>query len=123
MGRDHCAWIERVDGVERRDPLLPVPRIRFGQVEVDIIVGGITGDYESNGRDMQAGREVRVGMAQFHSDQFTPFEIDDVSLELLSDHQPVRNLVWECLFPDPSRASGDAFWRVTFTVLGVATVL
>jgi len=39
-------------------------------------------------------------MAQFHGDHFMPFEIDDISFELFSDDQPVRNLPWECRLPD-----------------------
>src|SRR5262249_30834644 len=53
------------------------------------------------------GRVVSVGMAQFHSDQLMPFQIDDVSFELFSDDQSVRNLAWESCLPDLL----EGFWR------------
>src|ERR1700752_856000 len=46
-------------------------------------------------------------MAQFHSDQLMPFQIDDISFELFSDYQCVRNLAWECRLPDPL----ERLWR------------
>src|SRR5262245_10848761 len=46
-------------------------------------------------------------MTQFHSDQFMPFQINDIAFELLRDYQPVRNLVWKCRLPDPIERS----WR------------
>ena len=62
---------------------------------MDVIVGGVARNHESDRRDVQAGRVLGVGMTQFHSDQFMSFEIDDMSFELFSDDQPVRNLPWE----------------------------
>ena len=66
---------------------------------------------------------VSVGMTKFHSDQFMPFEIDDVSLELFRDHSLSGIWSGNAALQISSRASGDAFWRITFTALGVATAL
>src|ERR1700704_6279063 len=74
---------------------------------MDVIVGRIAGDHESNGRDVQTGREVSIGMTQFHCDQVMPFKVDDVSLERFRDHQLVRNLAWKGLVPNPV----EGFWR------------
>src|ERR1700752_2203015 len=99
MRSDNCVWIERLDFVERRDPLAPRLRIRLGEIEVHIVVGGIAGNHEPDQRNIQTGRMIRVGMAEFHSDQFLPFQINYVPLEFLRDHQVVRNLSWECRLP------------------------
>src|SRR3989442_312887 len=56
---------------------------------------------------MQTGRVVRVGMTKFHGDQLMPFEINDIALELVRDHQPVRNLSWESHLPGPL----ESLWR------------
>jgi hypothetical protein len=34
-------------------------------------------------------------MADFHDDQVVSFEIDLISLELIGDHEPVRDLAWK----------------------------
>ena len=62
-------------------------------------------------------------MTQFHGDQFMPFEVDDISLE--SSAITSLSGIWpgNAVFQILSRASGDAFWRITFTALGVATAL
>ncbi len=66
---------------------------------MDIIVGGVAGNHETDRRNMQTGRMVRVGMAQLHSDQFMPFQVDDIPLELFCDHQLVWNLTWKSWLP------------------------
>src|SRR5262249_25508447 len=97
---DNCAWVERFDFVERRDPFPSLLRIRLGEVEMDIVVGGVAGDHESDGRDIQTGRIVRVGMTEFHSDQFVSFQINYIPLELFREYQLVWNLVWEPRLPE-----------------------
>src|SRR5713226_6096987 len=42
MSGDHGAWVERFDCVKRRDPLAAGLRIRLGEVEVNVVVGGVT---------------------------------------------------------------------------------
>src|SRR6266478_692103 len=70
MRSDNRAWIERLDFVERRDPLPSRLRIRLGKIEVNVIVCGIAGNHEPDRRDIQTGRLIRVGMAEFHGDVF-----------------------------------------------------
>src|SRR5467141_13094 len=100
MRSDNRAWIERLDFVERGDPLPSRLRIRLGKIEVNVIVGGIAGNHEPDRGDIQTGRLIRVGMAEFHSDQFLPFQINYIPLKFLSDHQLVRNLPWKRRLPD-----------------------
>src|SRR5580704_15108405 len=49
---------------------------------------------------MQTGRVVSVGMADLQDDQVVPFEVDHISLELLGDHPPVRDLTWKESAPE-----------------------
>src|SRR5690348_1015331 len=100
MCSDNCARIERLDFVECGDPLPSLLGIRLGEIEVNVIVGGITGNHESDRRDIQTGRMIRVGMTELHSDQFVPFQIYYIPFELLRDHQLVRNLPWKSRLPD-----------------------
>src|SRR5688572_8092791 len=46
-------------------------------------------------------------MAEFHCDQVAPFEIDLISLELLSDHGPVRDLARKPRLPEAL----EELWR------------
>src|SRR5579864_977833 len=99
MRSDNRERIERLDFVERRDPLPSRLRIRLGEVEVHIVVGGIARNDEPDRWDIQACRLIRVGMAEFHNDQFLSFQINYIPLKFLRDHQVVRNLSWECRLP------------------------
>src|SRR6266567_7903894 len=67
---------------------------------MDVIVGGIAGNHESDRRDNQTGRMIRVCMTKFHGDQFMPFQINYIPFELLCDHQLVRNLARKSRLPD-----------------------
>src|SRR6266436_4153131 len=78
--------------MERGNPLLARLRIRLGKIEMNVVVGGIASDHEPDRRDMEAGRMIRIRMAYLHDDQFMALQVDHVSLELLCDHQLVRNL-------------------------------
>ena len=49
---------------------------------------------------MQTGRVVSVGMADSHDDQVVAFKFDHISLELLGDHQSVRDLAWKESAPE-----------------------
>src|SRR5206468_9276207 len=66
---------------------------------MDVVVGGVARDDEADRRDMQAGRMVRVGVAELHDAQFAPFQLDYISLQLFRDHQVLGNLAWECRSP------------------------
>jgi len=96
--------------MERGNPLLPRLRIRLGKIEMNVVVGGIASDHEPHRRDMEAGRMIRIRMAYLHDDQFMALQVDHVSLELLCDHQLVRNLSREPGLPSrkelPGRHSG-----------------
>ena len=92
MRSDNRAWLERLNLVECRNPLLSFLRIRLGKIEVNIVVGGIAGNHKPDRRNIQTGRMVRVGVTNFHNDQFIPFDIDYIPFELFGDHQLVWNL-------------------------------
>ena len=60
----------------------------------------VVGHHQANRRDMQTGRVVSVGMADFHDDQVVPFEIDHISLEFFGDHEAIRDLAWKQRVPE-----------------------
>jgi len=66
---------------------------------VDVIVDSIAGNHQSDRRDVQTGRVVRVGMTEFHGDQFLSFQIDDIAFHLFRENQLVRNLSRESRLP------------------------
>jgi hypothetical protein len=107
MAGDHRAWVERLDGVERRDPLAAGVRVGLAEVEVNVVVGDIPGDHQADGRDVQTRRVIGVCMPDFHHDQVAPFELDHLALELLGDHEPVRDLARKQRAPEVR----DVRWR------------
>src|SRR5258708_3215196 len=74
---------------------------------MNVVVGHIPGDHQADGRDMQTGRVVGVAVPDFYDDQVAPFELDHLSLELLGDHEPVRDLARKPRAPDVR----DGLWR------------
>ena len=77
---DHRARLQRIDLVERGEPLLPLLRVRLDEVQVNVVVDGVARNDESDRRNMQSGREVRVGMAELDDDHVVPLQVDDVSV-------------------------------------------
>src|SRR5260221_6321206 len=59
---------------------------------MDVVVGGVSGGYEADGRDMQTGRVVGISVPEVGCDKVVAFEIDHMSLELVGDHEATRNL-------------------------------
>ena len=76
MGSDNRAVIERLDLVERGNPLLPLLRIRFGKIKVDVVLHRVAGDYKPDRRDVQTGRMIRISVTKFNGDKFIPFQVD-----------------------------------------------
>src|SRR5258708_28151186 len=56
---------------------------------------------------MQTGRVVGVCMPDFYHDQISPFELDHLALELLGDHESVRDLARKQRAPEVR----DRRWR------------
>ena len=100
MSGHHSAWVERLNFVERRDPFSAALNIRLGDVEMNVVVGGVPGDHQANRRHMQTGRVVSVGMADFYDNQVVPFEIDHISLEFVGDDETIRDLAWKESAPE-----------------------
>ena len=103
MCSDDCPWVERLDFVEGGDPLASLLRSRVGKIEVNVVVDGITGNHESNRRDIQTGCVIRVRVTKFHGDQFLPFQIDDIPFQLLRNNKIVRHLTGKCCLPDRTK--------------------
>ena len=47
------------------------------------VVSGVTSDHQTNWWDVQTRRVVGLSMADFDHGQVIPFQIDDISLELV----------------------------------------
>src|SRR5216683_1483002 len=74
MSGDHGLGVQRLDGIERPDPFLSLFSIRLGEVQVDVVVGGVPGDHQADRRDVQNGRVVGVGVADLNGNQLVALE-------------------------------------------------
>ena len=63
---------ERLDLIERRDPLLAAFRIRLAQMKMNIIVERIAADGQSDGRDMETGCAIGIGMPERNTYELFP---------------------------------------------------
>ena len=68
------------------------PCVLVGELKVNAVVSGGASDHQTNGWDEQTRRLVGVSMADFDHDQVIPFQIDDISSELVGEDQTVRYL-------------------------------
>jgi hypothetical protein len=64
------------------------------------IVSGVTSDHQTNWWDVQTSRVVGVSMADSDHHQVIPFQIDDISLELVGEDQTVRYLAGIARLPE-----------------------
>ena len=122
MRGDYCPWVERLNLVERGNPLTSRLRIQLDQIQMDIVVGSVSSNDEPNRRDMQTGRGSRVGMAEFQGNQFVSSR--SISFALSSSAITSFFGIWpgNAAF-QMARDSGEAFRCITFTTFGVATTL
>lgn|SRR6516165_5974716 len=56
---------------------------------------------------MQTGRVIRISMTKLPGDQFIPFQVDYVSLELFRNHQIVGNLTRKSPLSGAQHRRGD----------------
>src|SRR6266446_3572356 len=80
-------------------------------MQVIAVVGGITRNDQTDGRNMKAGCASGVGESEWHTNEIVAFEANDVSGQLFRDRKLTRNLVgkariperlerlWRCLLP------------------------
>src|SRR5258708_1939015 len=97
---DHYIGVERFDGIKRTDPLLSLLEIRLGEVEVDVVVGDVSGNNQPDRGDVQNGGAVGVAMSNFDGDQFFAFELEAGTLQRLGDGDSLRDLAWEEWVPE-----------------------
>jgi len=61
MASDHRTWLERLNRIERRDPLAAPLRVGLTQVQMDVVVGGVPGDDQADGLAVEADPVVLEG--------------------------------------------------------------
>src|SRR5437879_13153946 len=98
---------ERLDLIERRDPLLAAFRIRLAQMKMNIIVERIAADGQSDGRDMETGCAIGIGMPERNTYELFPFQFENTDLEFVGKYD--------------STTGTDACFRITAMTSLVAT--
>jgi hypothetical protein len=100
MPGDDGLRVERFDRVERGDPLTSSLRVRLGEVEVNVVVRGVTCNDETDVRHVQAARLVGVGVAELDRDELVALELDGVVFEGLGEYEVSRELAIEARPPE-----------------------
>jgi len=77
VSRNNGHGLERLDLVERRDPILPGFGVRLTQVKMSVVVGGGAGNDQPDRRGVEAGRVVRIGMPDGNAHKLLPFQFDE----------------------------------------------
>src|SRR6267142_1855617 len=64
------------------------------------VVGGITRNDQTDGRNMKAGCASGVGESEWHTDEIVAFEANDVSGQFFRDCKLTRNLIGKARIPE-----------------------
>src|ERR1700681_3467719 len=76
-------------------------------MQMIVVVGGITRNDQTDGRNMKAGRASRIGESKRHTDQIVAFQVDDVSGQLFGNCKMTGNLAGKTRIPKCS----ERLWR------------
>jgi len=87
VSRNNGHGLERLDLVERRDPIVPGFGVRLAQMKMNIVVDGVAGNDQPDRRGVETGRVVRIGMPEGNAHKLLPFQFDNASLECVRDHE------------------------------------
>src|SRR5262249_52894608 len=101
MSGDHRLRTEGLDPIEGSQPLVPrlgVATLR--EVEVRVVVDGVAGVDEADGRDMQPRRVRSIGRAELEDLQRFSLEMEGISIERLWRYQPRRKPAGKARLPD-----------------------
>src|ERR1700736_5907375 len=71
------------------------------------VVGGITGNDQTDGRNVKAGCASSVGVSEWHTDQIVAFQVNDVSGQLFGNCKMAGNLAGKTRIPKRS----ERLWR------------
>jgi hypothetical protein len=72
-----CARLESPDRLERRHPFPSPLRVGFGEIQVRIVVSGITCNNQTGRRHLETGRAIGVRMPQLNRDKHGRRQRDD----------------------------------------------
>jgi hypothetical protein len=97
---DNCPRPERLDLVDRRKPFAPTLGAGLGQIQVHVVVNGVSRDHQTDRRDEQASGVIGVGVAEIDDDEFVSLELEAVAVEGLRILDVLRKLPGESPLPE-----------------------
>src|SRR6202043_3997809 len=81
-------------------PFTPALNVGLGEVEVYVVVRGVTGYEQPRVRHPQGARVVGVGVPKLDREEFVAFELDLSPFERLGEHKVSRKPVGEARIPE-----------------------
>src|SRR5246127_3114767 len=79
--------LQRLDRIERRNPLVLAFRIRLAQMKMNIVVERIAANGKSDGRDVETGCAIGIGMPERNTYELFPFQIENTVLEFVGNQE------------------------------------
>ena len=105
----HRAGIQRCDRVECMQPCLDSAVGALQEVLVHAVVGDIAGHHQSDGRHMQHGGVVGVGVADLDGQQALALQLESLGRDALVDNGTRGDLAGEVNVPHLGAALGGLF--------------
>jgi len=91
--------LERLDLIERRDPLLAAFGIRLTQMKMNVVVERIAANGQSDRRDVETGGAIGISVPERNTHELFSFQFENTALELVGDHERRIDLSGETWFP------------------------
>src|SRR5580704_14636339 len=91
--------LERLDRIERRDPLLAAFGIRLTQMKMNIVVERIAANGQSDRRDVETGGAIGISVPERNTYELFPFQFENNALEFVGDYERRIDLSGKPRFP------------------------
>src|SRR3984885_8148738 len=88
-----------LDVIWRRSPLVAAFRIRLAQMKMNIVVERIAANGKSDGRDVETGCAIGVGMPERNTYELFPFQFENTVLEFVGNQERRIDLSGKAWFP------------------------
>jgi hypothetical protein len=99
VSRNNGHGLERLDLVERRDPIFPGFGVRLAQMKMNIVVERIAANGKSDGRDVETGCAIGIGMPERNTYELFPFQFENTVLEFVGNQERRIDLSGKAWFP------------------------
>src|ERR1700741_1807782 len=91
--------LQSLDRIECRNPLVAAFRLRLAQMKMNIVVERIAANGKSDGRDVETGCAIGIGMPERNTYELFPFQFENTVLKFVGNQERRIDLSGKAWFP------------------------